>query len=288
MRNRAYYSVRTGKNPLAKSFDLPSFRSLFLSFYKDLEEKGYFQQALGYHCVDRDWVAGTLGHDFEGMTLRKLRKKNLLPVPQYVGRYTEDDLFDVVELLYDQCSEPLEKDGFYHNFNDCGWHYKLFRGEPGRQHYRKEVNELLAQYGGAYELSVAGEILGLPEEGMQTLVDAALPQFDPANVEERVAAACLKFRRYRSSLPDRHNAVRELADVLEYLKPSAQGVLQSADESDLFRLANKFGIRHHNSSQKTSYNKPIWYSWMFYYYLATIHAVIRLIHEAEKTEGKGG
>ena len=39
-------------------------------------------------------------------------------------------------------------------------------------------------------------------------------------------------------------------------------------------------LRPTNSNQKTSYIKPIWYNWMFYYYLATIHAVVRLIKEA--------
>jgi hypothetical protein len=85
---------------------------------------------------------------------------------------------------------------------------------------------------------------------------------------------------------DRKDAIRDLADVLEYLRPRTTKVLTRKDESDLFQIANSFGIRHHNNSQKTAYSKPIWYSWMFYYYLATIHATVRLIKEAEnKTDG---
>ena len=52
------------------------------------------------------------------------------------------------------------------------------------------------------------------------------------------------------------------------------------DEGDLFNIVNNFGIRHHNDAQKTQYDKPIWYSWMFYYDLATIHAAVRLIERA--------
>jgi hypothetical protein len=287
MRNKRYYSVRTGRNPLAKSFDLVAFRNLFKSFYVDMEGKGYFQEAFGYECVDNGSVAGTLGSDLAGVALRKLRKEKLLPVLDHVATYSEDDLFDVIEFLFDHCSQPLEKDGYYHNFNDCGWHYKLFKREPGRQHYRRELNELLALYGGGYELSGDGEILSLPDKGFENFIDTALPALDPENVEKRVAVACLKFR-HRSTLNDRKDAIRDLADVLEYLKPRAQPVLESADESDLFQLANKFGIRHHNSNQKTTYDKAIWYSWMFYYYLATIHAVVRLIEKAEKAGGKSG
>ena len=74
--------------------------------------------------------------------------------------------------------------------------------------------------------------------------------------------------------------MRDLADVLEFLRPQAKLVLASKDESDLFELANSFGIRHHNQRQKTGYDSAIWHSWMFYYYLATIHAVTRLIERS--------
>lgn len=77
--------------------------------------------------------------------------------------------------------------------------------------------------------------------------------------------------------------MRDLADVLEFLRPRVKEVLTSKDESDLFHLANNFGIRHHNDQQRTDYDRPIFYSWMFYYYLATIHAATRLIEREGST-----
>jgi len=58
----------------------------------------------------------------------------------------------------------------------------------------------------------------------------------------------------------------------------------------IFDLANNFAIRHHNPTQKSNYDKTIWYSWMFHFYLATYHAVIRLLIKKEKgdTQGKAG
>ena len=102
-----------------------------------------------------------------------------------------------------------------------------------------------------------------------------MPSVDPENVEARVSTAILKFRRRGSSASDRRDAVRDLADVLEFLREEVKKVLKSADESDLFNLANNFGIRHHRKGQKTDYDQSIWLSWMFYYYLATIHACVR-------------
>ena len=70
-----------------------------------------------------------------------------------------------------------------------------------------------------------------------------------------------------------------LADVFEYLKKAhgLQSVLDKQDDSDLFQIVNAFAIRHHNPTQKSKYDKGIWYSWMFHFYLATYHANVRLI-----------
>jgi hypothetical protein len=62
--------------------------------------------------------------------------------------------------------------------------------------------------------------------------------------------------------------------------------LDKNDENDIFNIANRFGIRHHNIDQKNNYDKPIWYSWIFYYYLATLHAVIRISNRAESKKVK--
>ena len=82
-------------------------------------------------------------------------------------------------------------------------------------------------------------------------------------------------------MDERRDAVRDLADVLEYLRPQVKAVLQKKDESALFEIANNFSIRHHNAQQQGDYDKAIWYSWMFYFYLATIHAAVRLIERGK-------
>ncbi len=280
---RRYYSVRSGKIPGVSNLDFPMFLRLFRDLYMVLDEKCYFQEAFGYDCVDAGEVPGMLGRDMEAQLLRRVRKSNLWPIKEkYVG-YSEDDLFDVIEFLYDQVSKPLQ--GYYHSYSGCGWHYSTFDRESGRHEYRSEINELLQDYRDGYELSTDGEILAAVETHMEQLLGASLPLYDEDNVESRVNAAALKFRRYRSSMDDRRDAIRDLADVLEYLRPQLKRVLKKQDESDLFNIANNFGIRHHNPDQKTDYDKAIWYSWMFYYYLASIHAAIRLIEKAKRGEG---
>jgi len=201
----------------------------------------------------------------------------LWPIQQKFKSYSEDDLFDVIEFLYDHVSKPI--DGYCHTY--CGYHYNTFDKKTGQQEFRDGISQILCDYKEGYELSDDGEILESPEQGLENLFAASLPTHDPDNVEQRVQAAILKFRRYRSSLEERRNAIRDLADVLEFLHPQLKTVITKKDERDLFGIANQFGIRHHNDQQKQDYDKAIWYSWMFYYYLATIHACLHLIKKAE-------
>jgi hypothetical protein len=60
-----------------------------------------------------------------------------------------------------------------------------------------------------------------------------------------VNVAIDKFRRCGSTASDRRDAIRDLADILEFLRPQTKAVLTQQDESDLFNIANNFGIRHH-------------------------------------------
>lgn len=279
MTDRQYYSVRTGKNPYGTELDLTILSRLFADMFIRLKEAQYFQEAFGFYCVDDGFIAGTLGADIDAQMLRRLRKPNLWPIQEKCQLYSEDDLFDVIEFLFDYISKPI--DGYFHDWDNCGWHYKVFDKEEGRKEFHKEINEYLRDYKSGYELSMDGEILALPEIGMETLFTAALPSYNEDNVNNRLEIAVRKFRNRHASPEERRDAIRDLADVLEFLRPKLQSVITRKDENDLFNIANNFGIRHHNDSQKTDYEKSIWYSWMFYYYLATIHAVVRLIQREE-------
>lgn len=271
---RRYYSLRTGKNPKGTEIDLKTLKALFRSSYVQWEEAGYFQEHFGYACVDAGDVPGKLGSDIAAEMLFNLRKENLWPFYTYFEHYDEDDLFDVVEFLHDHISKPLE--GYYHNYSGCGYHYHTFDAATGRKEYRERVNQLLETYKTGFEISDLGEVLERAQPGTAYLLAADIPTNDK-NIASRVEAAIAKFRRYRSTLAERRDAIRDLADVLEYLRPQIKDILTKADESDLFNLANNFGVRHHNQQQKTDYDTAIWLSWMFYFYLATIHACLHML-----------
>ena len=154
----------------------------------------------------------SLGPDVESAMFLALRRENIWPLSdKNVESYTEDDLFDVIEFLFDSVSKPV--DGYYHSWNDCGTHYSTFNEAEGREKYRSVLNPLLAIYGDGFVLSEDGEILTSPEQGMAQLLEADLPSLDPSNIEERVRAATILFRKHKSSLDDRKHALRDLGKL---------------------------------------------------------------------------
>ncbi len=276
--DRPYYSQRAGRPPSSASLSLEDFKRVFKAQFDQFESEGYFQEYLGYECVDAGFVPGLVGTDLQAELLITLRKPNLWPVHSTIDGWSEDDFFDMVEFLYDQISKPTQR--HLHDYSGCGWHCTEFDRDQGQMEYRQKLNRLLRAYDSGFELSEQGQVLALSPTGFEPLVAALLPHSDTENVTARVEAAIQKFRRHRSSIEDRRDAVRDLADVLEYLRPKIKEVLVSKDEQDLFNIANNFGIRHHREDQKVSYDKAIWLSWVFYFYLATIHAAVRLIRKA--------
>lgn len=268
-----YFSQRTGSNPNLKGLPLADIIGLFVKVYELLRQDGYFDEAFGFTCVDAGEIDGKV-KDVELEMLLSIRKKNLWPIDKRAENYSEDDLFDIIEFLYQHVSKPI--DGTMRSWNECGMHWETFNQADGRREYRERINQILQHYEKRFDLSEKGEVLHSPEEGFEPIFNADVPSKD-TNVVDRINAATLKFRRHGSSIDDRRQAVRDLADVLEYLRPTVQSLLTSKDENDLFNIANNFGIRHHNDKQKTSYDAAIWLSWMFYFYLATIHVVLRKI-----------
>jgi len=197
---------------------------------------------------------------------------------------TEDHVFDVLEFLYDRVSKPGDMVNKTSNTGFEHWDYEDYDSEAGQKEFRDKANAFLAEYKTGFELSKDGIIQAIGTHGLQHILDAEIVPYDERNVDSKVRNAIAKWRNRDLSLSEKKAAIRELADVFEWLKKTKNlgAVLDGKDESAIFDLANNFGIRHHNPAQKTNYDPVIWYSWIFHFYLATYHAAIRLLIKKEK------
>ena len=276
---RTYYSQRTGSNPRPDGLPFAEILNLFARVYDELKSEGYFNEAFGYSCVDLGEIPGRV-RDVSMEILLAVRKKKLWPIAECSQQYSADDFFDVIEFLFQHVSKPI--DGEYHSYAECGMHWETFSRQEGRENFRRRINQILQHYERRFELSRHGQILHCVEAGFEPIFDADVPS-DDANIVSRIDAAVLAYRRHGSTVEERRHAVRDLVDVLEYLRPQVKAFLTKKDDGDLFNLANNFGVRHHNDKQKTEYDAALWLSWMFYFYLATIHVVLRKMRHGENS-----
>lgn len=121
----------------------------------------------------------------------------------------------MIELLHDCASKGV--DGRHHSYANCGMHYETFNKEVGQNDFRLAMNEILRDYEKGYVLTANGEILAVGPRGLRDLARAPKPPGDPTNVQERVDVAIDKFQRRGSTASDRRDAIRDLADILEFL-----------------------------------------------------------------------
>ena len=266
---RPYWSERQGRGPAGR-VNLEQLCILFAAVVDHFEEKDLLQEWFGYSCVDAGDVPGLAGRNVAGWLMIQIGRSDVWPVREHSTLWDEDTLFDMVELLHDHISTST--DGHYHSWCDCGWHGSSFTPEPARSNYREMVNRLLARYGSGYRLSEEGCIEHLGPAGIDDLLDAA-PQVGDKRDRDRVRDAVAKFRRRSSTPTDRRDAVRDLADVLERLRPQMKAYMLRKDEGALFQIANQFTIRHNDAEQRGDYDTDVWWEWMFSVYLATYYAI---------------
>ena len=270
MENKKYFGERTGAIK-ANKCDFEMLKKLFLNLYTKLDNESFFQQATGYYCTDGS-VVGELGRDIEAEIYLATGLEDVWPIRGHIEEYEEVELFTIIEFLYQHIAAPTER--YYHAWDNCGWHATSFDKEQGHKRFLEEINNLLDRYEEDYYLTEFGEIHKVSPNGLTSLIGDSVISGDAKNVDDRVQYAISKFLRHDSDVNEKKDAVRTLADILEFYKK--QGVkFESKDDSDLFNIINAFDIRHHNKLQQSNYEKEYWYEWMFYTFLASINVLIK-------------
>lgn len=212
---RRYYSQRKG---ITSKVAFPELKKSLCVILKNFYQTGYYDEWFGYECVDGN-VSGKAGSDLEGYIYLKTRRHIHMPLFVDIPKLDEDSLFDMIEFLHDTVSFP-EK-GYEHTYNNCGWHFTSFNQEKGQQIYRDQINEILCDYSNGYYINKTGEIESVQAPELSKLMENELPSLpeEELQIKERVELAIAHFRNRHSTFTERQSAVRELANVLEFLLP---------------------------------------------------------------------
>ena len=182
--------------------------------------------------------------------------------------------FDLLEVLHELVANPRMS-------------YKTERlsysTKEEQQLFRDAINPELALYKTPCQMLSNGQIVEISNKPVIELAEQALQIIELDNVPDSVArpvnSAVTNYIKRGATLNEKKFAVRELADALESIRSSVKTHLLSADENELFKVANQFSIRHNDSKQKSDYDESIWYDWMFHVNLAALLAVIRIMRE---------
>ncbi len=251
---RRYYSSRTKPGRLTLEELRLKVEHLYLLFQKRDFFKGR-AQITKYNLPDEIKHEAAIALNFQPLPIEEW--------PQ--DERTEDHVFDLLEFLYDHVSKPGDQVWVSDATGDRYQDYDSYDDGAGKQEFRDRANTFLADYKTGFELTEEGIILAMGTDGLQHILDAEIIPFDEKNVDSKVRNAIAKWRNRHLSLPDKKEAIRELADVFEWLKKTQKldSALDRKDELAIFEIANQFGIRHHDPKQKTNYDPMIWYSWIF-------------------------
>ena len=305
--DRAYYSQRIGRGPLANPTIDDLVRALTLTV-DEMWRRDYMQEWHGFTCVDAGDVDGRAAMSVADHIEAETSWRSAWPLPEplidvdvvedviipddqwaRIEQSAEDKVFDLIEYFHGHVSEGIKDDerSNFHDWEGCGWHFGAFDPAPAQALFRRRMNRTLIKYRGGFRINENGQIEHTADEGLDQLIDAVLPTKDP-DIAQRVAGAIALYRNRGRTDEDLRLAVRELFDVLEKLRPEIKQEMLSKDEGDLFGIANNFTIRHLNQKQKGNYDSAIWHSWMFYVNLSTIHVITHLMNrKAHQQAGRG-
>jgi hypothetical protein len=265
MTERLYWSSRSGRGPRANPAIDDVAHALRMAV-AEMSQRDFFQEWYGYDCIDAGYVDGKarVGIATHAETVLGYREPWPLPDPLFdwpedvaipaetVQEETdrmEDRIFDLIEFFHDHVSEGIEDGAHHHTYNHCGWHFEQFRSEPAQELFRARVNAVLANYRGGFRIMPTGEIERTAPLGLDSLLDTPLRTGDQ-DIQKRVLSAIATYRSRQRTVEDQRDAVRNLFDVLEKVRPSVKAEMLKGDERDLFNIANNFSVRHLNESQK--------------------------------------
>lgn len=266
-----YWAERQGDSSSMPSEAKLSFAYEFIELLCDFQEADYFPRALPRDCVD-DPV------DTKEITRRiRAATKQAIDWPIHASNadaLPQSALFSLVEFFNDQAQRPRVIETI-HTYADCGPHYGSHNRQSGGAVYRWRVNALLQSHSVGLKLASTGTERGRLvrhfDSALDDLADAQMRQRtdDP---HDEVAHAVRGFRERGASLPQKRAALALLAGMLELRRLAIRDRISKPDESDLFKIANNFAIRHRNDAQKTDYGEEF-LDWIFWSYLSMIDLV---------------
>ncbi|QHS24337.1 hypothetical protein GWK91_16265 [Virgibacillus sp. MSP4-1] len=208
--------------------------------------------------------------------INHLNRDKVYPIWEYYDTYKEEELFTVIEILYDHIGVYDHKKG-------------TFISDEYKKEFAEHINNLLKRYKSGYYLNEKyGFIMELPNDAITALMNTEKPETMDDDVIEQLKTSVKMYYRFDSNEETKKKAINILADILEPLRNDLKEILNNEydvnknnHDKAIFNIVNGFNIRHNDKKQLTDYSKQIWYDWMMQYYTSVIFTYYRLKSEYE-------
>lgn len=279
-----YWAERNGAgDSLTTEKPFETFAEDFFELVEELQESGYFPKVLKKDCVD-----DPVDLDDVRKTIRRATKLDV-KWPMSAGdifALSDGAVYSLVEYFHDQAQRP--RTATLHSYGDCGLHYQSWNRESGQSVYRWRVNALLERHQVPFRLGTSGEeqgrLIRIFDSPLNDLATQQIVQRSDDH-EDEVAHAIRMFRARDASVVDKRAAIALLYGELEPKRNAIKNKVSSGDESDLFRIANQFTIRHRDKAQKSDFGEEL-LDWTFWTCLATANLMDELARRKVATQAE--
>ena len=275
---KKYYAERNGLLTKSLKLSIGDVRDMFYSTYLYFYRKGAFNVAYAgvyekIGGVNKQVISPTMAPSPDIYFAIRTQTQDVWPIDEAYLTYGENDLFTVIEILYD-------------HIGSYNYHTNKIDRSEFQTEYAEHINNILKFYGDGYYLEPAnGFVMKMPNIALKEQLQSDCEHV-PDDILERMRSASESFYRFDSDMETKKKAICSLADILEsFREPLKQTLSQeyeiNQNEHDklIFEIVNRFNIRHDKADQLTDYSRDIWYEWAMQYYTSVIIAYYKLDFE---------
>ena len=272
-----YYIECKGLLDKELNISFEEVKQFFFKIYKYFSDMNYFEAAINGVWITPQWgeqyqeIPPLFGAAPEIFFMNHLRSSEIYPIYEYYESYTEDELFSVIEILYDKIA--------VYDYKNNTLEIKQPRNE-----FSTQINNVLKFYSSGYYLETnSGTICKGTNSAIKEMLFENLYETFDDDTMGKMNTAIKMYYRFDSNMELKKKAINILADILEPLREDLKNTLNALYEINknthdklIFDIVNNFNVRHNNKRQNTEYEMHIWYDWMMQYYTSVIVTYYKL------------
>lgn len=278
--HKILFSKRKGSTVRDSALTLTETINRFERLVDDLKARGYFDELFGDNCPD----SFHMELNPQDVLADRFSVTGIWPIGSTASlKQSLDPFLDLIEALDDLVQAPVTR--YWHSFGEPHWDNTDTSKRRGQEIYRWEVNNILKESPVPYTLVTHGPDAGLLAESLEPdFTDLAneFTNIDNPDLKDRIDTAMAAFRKRNGGRESKKSACVTLAGVLEERRGILKDNLDKSSEGDLFKIANRFALRHRRENQYDDYGSEF-LDWIFWSYMAAVSLTEKLISRDSPT-----